>query len=408
MAERIVTGTDITLDNGSNTNTKIGEKETFLDRNAKLIPSDETTTAITNMNWIAGHHTVIDLDHLYKIPDFILSQSCYADKVSKNGKDAIGQLWYVENDQEKGYYMLINWDNRHNAAGWSKTNIKSLINENGTPEQKEKYLRDLCTGNKIGAFGLTEPGAGTDAAGQQTTAVLDGDNYILNGSKIFITNGGVADTFIVFAMTDKSKGTKGISAFIVEKGFLGFSIGKKEDKLGIRASSTTELIFENCVVPKENLIGREGKGFGIAMKTLDGGRIGIAAQALGIAEGALDEAIKYMKERKQFGRPIAAFQGLQWMVAEMSTKIEAARFLVYKAAWLKENKQPYSIDAARAKLYAAEVAMDVTTKAVQLFGGYGYTKEYPVERMMRDAKITEIYEGTSEVQKMVISGSLLK
>ena len=284
----------------------------------------------------------------------------------------------------------------------------SLINENGTPEQKEKYLRDLCTGNKIGAFGLTEPGAGTDAAGQQTTAVLDGDNYILNGSKIFITNGGVADTFIVFAMTDKSKGTKGISAFIVEKGFPGFSIGKKEDKLGIRASSTTELIFENCVVPKENLIGREGKGFGIAMKTLDGGRIGIAAQALGIAEGALDEAIKYTKERKQFGRPIAAFQGLQWMVAEMSTKIEAARFLVYKAAWLKENKQPYSIDAARAKLYAAEVAMDVTTKAVQLFGGYGYTKEYPVERMMRDAKITEIYEGTSEVQKMVISGSLLK
>ena len=284
----------------------------------------------------------------------------------------------------------------------------SLINENGTPEQKENYLRDLCTGNKIGAFGLTEPGAGTDAAGQQTTAVLDGDNYILNGSKIFITNGGVADTFIVFAMTDKSKGTKGISAFIVEKGFPGFSIGKKEDKLGIRASSTTELIFENCVVPKENLIGREGKGFGIAMKTLDGGRIGIAAQALGIAEGALDEAIKYMKERKQFGRPIAAFQGLQWMVAEMSTKIEAARFLVYKAAWLKENKQPYSIDAARAKLYAAEVAMDVTTKAVQLFGGYGYTKEYPVERMMRDAKITEIYEGTSEVQKMVISGSLLK
>ena len=284
----------------------------------------------------------------------------------------------------------------------------SLINENGTPEQKEKYLRDLCTGNKIGAFGLTEPGAGTDAAGQQTTAVLDGDNYILNGSKIFITNGGVADTFIVFAMTDKSKGTKGISAFIVEKGFPGFSIGKKEDKLGIRASSTTELIFENCVVPKENLIGREGKGFGIAMKTLDGGRIGIAAQALGIAEGALDEAIKYMKERKQFGRPIAAFQGLQWMVAEMSTKIEAARFLVYKAAWLKENKQPYSVDAARAKLYAAEVAMDVTTKAVQLFGGYGYTKEYPIERMMRDAKITEIYEGTSEVQKMVISGSLLK
>ena len=284
----------------------------------------------------------------------------------------------------------------------------SLIYENGTPAQKEKYLVPLAKGEKIGAFGLTEPGAGTDAAGQQTTAVLDGDNYILNGSKIFITNGGVADTFIVFAMTDKSQGTRGISAFIVEKDFPGFSIGKKEDKLGIRASSTTELIFENCVVPKENLIGKEGKGFGIAMKTLDGGRIGIAAQALGIAEGAYEEAVKYMKERKQFGRPLSAFQGLQWMIADMETKIEAAKLLVYKAAWLKQNKMPYSVDAAKAKLFAAEVAMDVTTKAVQIHGGYGYTKEYPVERMMRDAKITEIYEGTSEVQRMVISANLLK
>ena len=284
----------------------------------------------------------------------------------------------------------------------------SVINEHGTPVQKEKYLADLCSGKKIGAFGLTEPGAGTDAAGQQTVAVLDGDNYILNGSKIFITNGGVADTFIIFAMTDRSKGTRGISAFIVEKEFEGFSIGKKEEKLGIRASSTTELVMSNCIVPKENLIGQEGKGFGIAMKTLDGGRIGIAAQALGIAEGAFEEAVAYMKERKQFGKPLAAFQGLQWMIAEMDTKIEAARHLVYKAAWLKDNKLPYSVDAARAKLYAAEVAMDVTTKAVQIFGGYGYTKEYPVERMMRDAKITEIYEGTSEVQKMVISGNALR
>ena len=284
----------------------------------------------------------------------------------------------------------------------------SLLYENGTPSQKEKYLIPLAKGEKIGAFGLTEPGAGTDAAGQQTTAVLDGDNYILNGSKIFITNGGVADTFIVFAMTDKSQGTRGISAFIVEKDFPGFSIGKKEDKLGIRASSTTELIFEDCVIPKENLVGKEGKGFGIAMKTLDGGRIGIAAQALGIAEGAYEEAVKYMKERKQFGRPLSAFQGLQWMISEMNTKIEAARHLVYKAAWLKQNKLPYSVDAAKAKLFAAEVAMDVTTKAVQIHGGYGYTKEYPVERMMRDAKITEIYEGTSEVQKMVISGAALR
>ena len=284
----------------------------------------------------------------------------------------------------------------------------SLIEQFGTKEQKEKYLVDLASGKKLGAFGLTEPGAGTDAAGQQTVAVLDGDNYILNGSKIFITNGGVADTFIIFAMTDRSKGTRGISAFIVEKEFEGFSIGKKEEKLGIRASSTTELVMSNCIVPKENLIGQEGKGFGIAMKTLDGGRIGIAAQALGIAEGAFEEAVAYMKERKQFGKPLAAFQGLQWMIAEMDTKIEAARHLVYKAAWLKDNKLPYSVDAARAKLYAAEVAMDVTTKAVQIFGGYGYTKEYPVERMMRDAKITELYEGTSEVQKMVISGNALR
>ena len=282
------------------------------------------------------------------------------------------------------------------------------INDFGTEEQKKKYLVPLAKGEKIGAFGLTEPGAGTDAAGQQTVAVFEGDHYVLNGSKIFITNGGVADTFVIFAMTDKKLGTKGISAFIVEKGFPGFSIGKIEEKMGIRGSSTTELIFENCIVPKENLLGKEGKGFGMAMKTLDGGRIGIAAQALGIAEGAYDEAVKYMKERKQFGRNLGAFQGLQWMIAEMNTKIEAARFLVYKAAWLKQNKLPYSVDAARAKLFAAEVAMEVTTKSVQIHGGYGFTKDYPVERMMRDAKITEIYEGTSEVQKMVISGAALR
>lgn len=284
----------------------------------------------------------------------------------------------------------------------------SPIDMFGTKEQKEKYLVPLAKGEKIGAFGLTEPGAGTDAAGQQTTAVLDGDNYILNGSKIFITNGGVADIFIIFAMTDKSIGTKGITAFIVEKDFPGFSIGKVENKMGIRASSTTELIMENCIVPKENLLGQVGKGFGIAMKTLDGGRIGIAAQALGLAEGALEEAIAYMKERKQFGKPLSAFQGLQWMIAEMDVKVEAAKQLVYKAAWLKGQGLPYSLDAARAKLFAADVAMEVTTKAVQIFGGYGYTKEYPVERLMRDAKITEIYEGTSQVQKMVIAANVIK
>ena len=281
------------------------------------------------------------------------------------------------------------------------------IRKYGTQEQKEKYLVPLAAGRSLGAFGLTEPGAGTDAAGQQTKAVLRGDHYILNGTKIFITNGGVADTYVIFAMTDKSKGTKGISAFIVEKDFEGFSIGKKELKMGIRGSSTTELVFENCKVPKENLLGKEGKGFGIAMGTLDGGRIGIAAQALGISQGALDETVAYVKERKQFGRSISAFQNTRFQLAGLKTRIEAARLLVYRAAYAKDHQDLYSQEAAMAKLFAAETAMEVTTKCVQLHGGYGYTRDYPIERMMRDAKITEIYEGTSEVQKMVIAGGML-
>lgn len=277
----------------------------------------------------------------------------------------------------------------------------------GTPEQKEKYLRPLVTGKKLGAFGLTEPNAGTDASGQQTKAVLDGDEYILNGSKIFITNGKEADIYIIFAMTDKSKGTKGISTFIVEKGTPGFTFGTKEKKMGIRGSATYELIFTDCRIPKENLLGQEGKGFGYAMQTLDGGRIGIAAQALGLAAGALDTTIAYVKERKQFGKPLSKFQNTQFQIANMATKVEAARLLVYKAAIAKETQKKYSVEAAMAKLYASEVASEVTSMAVQLHGGYGYTREYDVERMMRDAKITEIYEGTSEVQRMVISGSLL-
>lgn len=282
------------------------------------------------------------------------------------------------------------------------------ILENGTEEQKMKYLPKLCSGEWIGAFGLTEPNAGTDAAMQQTTAVDAGDKWILNGSKIFITNAGYANVYIVMAMTDKSLGTKGISAFIVEKGMPGFSIGKKEKKLGIRGSATCELIFENCEVPKENLLGALGKGFGIAMKTLDGGRIGIAAQALGIAQGAMDETIKYTKERKQFGKAIAHFQNTQFQMANLETRVQAARLLVRSAAYKKDMKLPYSADAAMAKLFAAETAMKVTTKAVQFHGGYGYTREYSVERMMRDAKITEIYEGTSEVQRMVIAAKLFK
>lgn len=281
------------------------------------------------------------------------------------------------------------------------------IYEFGTEEQKQKYLVPLASGKKLGAFGLTEPNAGTDAAGQQTKAVLNGDHYILNGSKIFITNASYADVFIVMAMTDKSAGTKGISAFIVEKDFEGFSIGKKELKLGIRGSATCELIFDNVKVPKENLLGKEGKGFSIAMKTLDGGRIGIAAQALGIAQGAINETVKYVKERKQFGKSISKFQNTQFMLADMQTQADAARLLVYKAAFNKDNGLPYSYEAAMAKLFASEAAMKITTQAVQLHGGYGYTREYPVERMMRDAKITEIYEGTSEVQRMVISAHML-
>ena len=282
------------------------------------------------------------------------------------------------------------------------------IMENGTEEQKMKYLPRLASGEWIGAFGLTEPNAGTDAAMQQTTAVLDGDQYVLNGNKIFITNAVYAHVYVIFAMTDKSLGNKGISAFIVEKGTPGFSIGKKEKKMGIRGSATTELVFEDCRIPKENLLGQQGKGFAIAMKTLDGGRVGIAAQALGIAQGAMDETIKYTKERKQFGRSISQFQNTQFQMADMETKVQAARLLVRSAHWKKDNGMPYSVDAAMAKLFAAETAMEVTTKAVQLHGGYGYTREYPVERMMRDAKITEIYEGTSEVQRMVIAGKLFK
>ncbi|MBR3807087.1 MAG: acyl-CoA dehydrogenase [Lachnospiraceae bacterium] len=282
----------------------------------------------------------------------------------------------------------------------------------GTEEQKQKYLVPLAKGEKIGAFGLTEPGAGTDAQGQQTKAVLDGEEWVLNGSKCFITNGKEADVYIVFAITGvvekRGRLTKEISAFIVEKGTPGFTFGTKEKKMGIRGSSTYELIFTDCRIPKANLLGQQGKGFAIAMHTLDGGRIGIASQALGLAEGALETTINYVKERKQFGRAIGAFQNTQFQLADMATKCEAAKLLVYKAARAKNTQKVYSVEAAQAKLYAAEVAMEVTTKAVQLHGGYGYIREYDVERMMRDAKITEIYEGTSEVQRMVISGALLK
>lgn len=279
----------------------------------------------------------------------------------------------------------------------------------GTEEQKRKFLVPMAKGEKMGAFGLTEPSAGSDAGGTKTTAIREGDSWILNGSKIFITNAGDAEVYVVMARTDKeAEKHHGISAFIVEKGTPGFTFGKKEAKMGIRSSPTMELIFENCRIPAENLLGKEGEGFKVAMKTLDGGRIGIASQALGIAQGALEAAVNYAKERKQFDRPIASFQGVMFQLADMACQVEAARLLVYQAAYKASNNQPYNQASAMAKLVASETAMRVSTQAVQILGGYGYTREFPVERMMRDAKITEIYEGTSEVQRLVIGTNLTR
>ncbi|MDR0570791.1 MAG: acyl-CoA dehydrogenase [Clostridiales Family XIII bacterium] len=282
------------------------------------------------------------------------------------------------------------------------------INLFGTEEQKQKYLVPLATGEKMGAFGLTESMAGTDASGTKTTAVLEGDEYVINGSKIFITNGYYADIYVITAQMDKSKGNKGIAAFILEKGTPGFTFGKKEKKMGIRSSATYELVFENVRIPKENLLGQEGQGFKIAMQTLDYGRIGIAAQAVGIAQGAYEQAIKYSKERSQFGKTLSEFQVTQFKLADMALNIEAARLLLYQACCLASEHKPVSMYSAMAKLFAAETANKVVTQAVQIHGGYGYTREYPVERFMRDAKITEIYEGTSEAQRMVIAAHILR
>jgi alkylation response protein AidB-like acyl-CoA dehydrogenase len=279
----------------------------------------------------------------------------------------------------------------------------------GTEEQKQKYLKPLAEGSKLGAFGLTENSAGSDAGGTRTTAVRDGNAWVLNGSKIFITNGGEAETYIVFARSDKNaEKHHGISAYIVEKDTPGFTFGKKEKKLGIRSSPTMELVFDHCRIPVENLLGKEGEGFKVAMKTLDGGRIGIAAQALGIAQGAFEAALNYAKERKQFNQPISSFQAIQFKLADMATEIEAARLLVYQAGYKASAGQAYGKESAMAKMYASDVAMRVTTEAVQVFGGYGYTRDFPVERMMRDAKITQIYEGTNEVQRVVISAALTR
>lgn len=333
--------------------------------------------------------------------DMGLTGICFPEEYGGAGGDVLSYIIAIEelSKVDDGYGIALSAS--VSLCGWP-------IYAYGTEEQKKKYLVPIAEGSKLGAFGLTEPNAGTDAASQQTVAEDKGDHYLLNGSKIFITNAGEAEIYIVFAMTDKSRGARGISAFILEKGMPGFTFGKKEHKMGIRSSQTMELVFQDVKVPKENMLGKEGDGFKIAMSTLDGGRIGVAAQALGIAQGALDHAVKYSKERVQFGKPISSNQAIAFMLADMATKVDAARLLTYRAAYLKDNGQPYAKEAAMAKMFASDIAMAVTTDAVQVFGGYGYSREYPVERLMRNAKITQIYEGTNQVQRMVISGAILR
>ncbi len=350
----------------------------------------------------------IDRDHRFphellpKMADLNLMGMPYPEKVGGAGADEVSYVIAIEELSRACASTAVILSAHTSLATWP-------IFKFGTPAQHERYLHDMASGRRLGAFALTEPAAGTDAAAGTCTAILTGDEYILNGSKIFITNAPFAEIYIVFAKTDPAaKGTRGMSAFIVEKGTPGFSVGEAEHKLGIRGSSTPPLYFNDCHIPKDALLDGEGYGFKVAMQTLDGGRIGIAAQALGIAQAALDASVAYAKERVQFGKPIANLQAIQWMIADMATEIDAARLLVYRAASCMDNDRPYSTEGAMAKLFASEVATRVAGKAIQIHGGYGYTESYPVERNYRDAKITEIYEGTSEVQRMVIARNALR
>lgn len=342
-----------------------------------------------------------DMDIFRKMADLGLLGIPWPEEYGGIGSDYLSYVIAVEELSRVCASTGVTLSAHTSLAGWP-------LYKFGTEEQKQKYLKPMALGEKIGAYGLTEPGSGSDAGGMRTNARLEGDHYVLNGAKIFITNGGIADIYIVFAVTDPTSKNKGTTAFIIEKDFEGFSVGKKERKLGIRSSPTTEIIFEECKVPKENVLGKIGEGFKIAMMTLDGGRNGIAAQAVGISQGALDAAVTYAKQREQFGKPIAAQQGISFKLADMATNIEAARLLTYQAAWLESVGLPYGKESAMSKLFAGDTAMKVTTEAVQVFGGYGYTKDYPVERYMRDAKITQIYEGTQEIQRLVISRMLTK
>ncbi|WP_404348309.1 acyl-CoA dehydrogenase [Sutcliffiella horikoshii] len=342
-----------------------------------------------------------DMDIFKKMADLGLTGIPFPEEYGGIGSDYLAYCIAVEELSRVCASTGVTLSAHTSLASWP-------IYKYGTEEQKQKYLVPLAQGTSIGGYGLTEPGSGSDAGGMRTTAKLDGDHYVLNGSKIFITNGGIADIYVVFAVTDPTSKHKGTSAFIVEADFPGFSVGKKEKKLGIRSSPTTEIIFEDCRVPVANMLGAEGEGFKVAMTTLDGGRNGIAAQAVGIAQGALDAAVAYAKERVQFGKPIAAQQGVSFKLADMATTVEASRLLTYQAAWRESESLSYGLESAMSKLFAGDTAMKVTTEAVQVFGGYGYTKDYPVERYMRDAKITQIYEGTQEIQRLVISRMLTK
>ncbi len=342
-----------------------------------------------------------DMDIFKKMAELGLTGIPWPEEYGGIGSDYLAYVIAVEELSRVCASTGVTLSAHTSLAGWP-------VYKFGTEEQKQKYLRPMAEGKSIGGYGLTEPSSGSDAGGMRTNAKKDGNDYILNGAKIFITNGGIADFYIVFAITDPEQKTKGTTAFIVEKDFPGFSVGKKESKLGIRSSPTTEIIFEDCRVPAENILGEVGMGFKVAMMTLDGGRNGIAAQAVGIAQGALDAAVEYAKERKQFGKPIIDQQGIGFKLADMATSIEAARLLTYQAAWLESEGLPYGKESAMSKLFAGDAAMKVTTEAVQVFGGYGYTKDYPVERFMRDAKITQIYEGTQEIQRLVISRMLAK
>ena len=341
-----------------------------------------------------------DRTHFEQMAELGLTGVPWPEEYGGAGMDYLAYCIVVEELSRVDASVGVTISAHTSLAGWP-------LYKFGTEEQKQKYLRPMAEGKKIGAYGLTEPASGSDAGGMKTVAKEDGDHYIINGSKIFITNGGLADIYVVFAFTDPND-RRSTTAFIVESDFEGFSVGKKEDKMGIRSSPTTEIIFENCRVPKENILGEVGDGFKIAMKTLDGGRNGIAAQAVGIAQGALDAAVAYASERVQFGKPIIENQGVGFTLADMATATEASRLLTYQAAWLEGEGLPYGKASAMAKLMAGDTAMKVTTDAVQVFGGYGYTKDYPVERFMRDAKITQIYEGTQEIQRMVISRMLQK